>query len=79
MNKDEVHNIIEATLKSGARTPGLFDIPKMLLIKAEIQSCTSISDVLWIIEKHRNLISKAFGLRDDVLEESMQKLKALES
>ena len=79
MNKDEVLNIIEATLKGGDKTPGLFDLPKIMGIKSEIESYTSINDVIGVIEKNRNLISKAFGLSDDVIEETVEKLKALES
>lgn len=79
MNKDEVLNIIEATLKGGDKTPGLFDLPKILGIKSELQSCTSINDVLGVIEEHRNLLSKAFGLSDDVIQDAVEKLKSLES
>lgn len=79
MDKDEVLNIIEAALKGGDKTPGLFDLPKLMGIKSKIQSCTSVNDVLGIIEEHRSLLSKAFGLSDDVIEETVEKLKALES
>jgi hypothetical protein len=48
-------------------------------IKSKIESYTSINDVIGVIEKNRNLISKAFGLSDEVIEETMEKLKALES
>ncbi len=77
MNRDEVTRIIEAALRSGDRTPGLFDLPKVLRIRAELQSCASISDVLGIIEEHRKLISKAFGLSDEAINETLGKLKAL--
>jgi len=79
MNKSEVLNIIEATLKGGNKTPGLFDLPKIMGIKSELQSCASINDVLGIIEKHRSTISKAFGLSDEVIAATVEKLKALES
>lgn len=77
MNKDEVTRIIEAALRSGDRTPGLFDLPKVLRIRAELQSCSSINDVLGIIQQHRKLISKAFGLSEDQINETLGKLKAL--
>lgn len=78
MNRDEVTRIIEAALRSGDRTPGLFDLPKVLRVRAELQSCASINDVLGIIQRHRSLISKAFGLRDEAINETLRKLKALE-
>jgi hypothetical protein len=79
MNKDGVLNIIEATLKGGDKTPGLLDLPKIMGIKSKIQSCSSINDVLVIIDGHRILISKAFGLSNDAIEKAKEKLKALES
>ncbi len=79
MNKDEALNIIEATLMSGDKTPGLFDLPKIMGIKSEIKSYTSINDVIGVKEENRYLISKAFGLSDDVIEETMEKPKVLES
>jgi len=79
MNKSEVLNIIEAALMGGDKTPGLFDLPKIMGIKSELQSCASINDVLDIIEKHKNMISRAFGLSDEVIAETVLKLKALES
>ena len=79
MNKDEILKIIEATLKSGSKTPGLFDLPKVMAIKSEIQSCTSLNDVLGLIEEHRTVISKVFGLSEGMIEEAVVKLKALES
>ncbi len=78
MNKEEIINIIESTLKSGDKTPGIFDMAKIMAVKAEIQSCTSINAVLGLIEEHRGLISKAFGLSEDVIEATVQKIKAIE-
>lgn len=78
MNKEEIINIIESTLKSGDKTPGIFDLAKIMAVKAEIQSCTSINAVLGLIEEHRDLISKAFGLSEDIIEETVQKIKAIE-
>jgi hypothetical protein len=34
--------------------------------------------VLGLIEEHRDLISKAFGLSEDVIDETVQKIKAFE-
>lgn len=78
MNKEEIISIIENTLKSGDKTPGIFDLAKIMAIKAEIQSCTTVNAVLGLIEEHRDLISKAFGLSEDVIEETVQKIKAIE-
>lgn len=78
MSKEAIIGIIENALKSGDRTPGIFDLPKIMSIKSEIQSCTSVNDVLGLIEEHRDLISRVFGLTEDAIEETVHKIKALE-
>ncbi len=78
MNKEEIINIIESTLTSGDKTPGIFDLPKIIAIKSELQSCHSVDDILGIIDEHRGLISKAFGLSDDAIDSAVQKIKAFE-
>jgi hypothetical protein len=77
MNKAEVRNIIETTLKSGNKSPGLFDLPKILGVKSKLESCTSISEVVGILEDNRSFIAKSFGLSDTVFNESVEKLKSL--
>ncbi|MDD5058533.1 MAG: hypothetical protein PHQ60_11735 [Sideroxydans sp.] len=79
MNREQVTRIIESALKSGDKTPGLFDLPKIMGIRSELQSCSSIDDVLGIIDNHKDLICKAFGLSEDVIAEAVEKIKALES
>ena len=78
MNKEEIIGIIENTLKSGDKTPGIFDLAKIMAIKVEIQSCTSVNAVLGLIEEHRDLISKVFGLTEDAIEKAVQKIKGIE-
>jgi hypothetical protein len=78
MNKEEIINIIESTLTSGDKTPGIFDLPKVFAIKAELQACQSVDDILAIIEQHRDLISKVFGLGEDAIDSAVHKIKALE-
>jgi hypothetical protein len=78
MDKEAVIRIIESALKSGNKTPGLFDLPKIMGIRSELQSCNSINDVLCIIDNHKTLITKAFGLKEEVIAGAVAKIKALE-
>ena len=78
MNKAEVRKIIESTLMSGNKPPGLFDLPKILRVRSRLESCASINEVVEILEDNRSLISRSFGLIDSVFDESVEKLKALE-
>ncbi len=77
MNKDEVRSIIEATLTGGNKTPGLFDLPKILGVKSKLESCASIGEVIGVLENNRSLISKSFGLSDALFNEGVGKLKVL--
>lgn len=77
MNKSEIKSIIEATLTSGSKTPGLFELPKMLGIKSKLESCESVADVLGILEDNRPLLCKSFGLSDELFNGGVEKLKAL--
>lgn len=77
MNKDEVRSIIEATLKSGNKTPSLFDLPKVIGVKSKLESCSTIPDVIGVLEAHRELVCKSFGLSGGIFEEGIDKLNAL--
>ncbi len=77
MIKTEVRNIIESTLTSGSKTPGLFDLPKILGIKSKMESCASVGEVIGILEDNRSLITKSFGISDEVFNSSVEKLKTL--
>jgi len=77
VNKTEVRNIIESTLTSGSKTPALFDLPKILGLKSKIESCDSVDKVIGILEDNRSLITKSFGISDELFNSGVEKLKAL--
>jgi hypothetical protein len=77
MNKAEVRNIIESTLASGSKRPGLFELPKILGIKSRLESCGSVDEVIGILEDNRSVIGRSFGISDEVFNSGMEKLKAL--
>ena len=77
MDETEVRSIIVDTLKSGSKTPGLFDLPKMLGLKSNIESCASIGEVVSILETNRELISNSFGISDVAFNDGVKKLNEL--
>ncbi len=77
MNKDEVRSIIETTLMSGDKTPGLFDLPKILGLKSKLESSSTISEVIGLLEENWSFIAKSFGLNDAGLNVGLEKLKVL--
>jgi hypothetical protein len=78
MNDTDVRSIIEETLKSGNKQiPGLFDLPKIMSVKTQLESCLSVNDVIGVLEDNRKLLTKAFELSDPLFEQGLDKLKAL--
>lgn len=77
MDKNQVRHIIEATLRSGGKTPGLFDLPKVLSLRNKLESCSSIPEVLDLLDEHRALVCKAFGLSSTQFDAGIAKLRAL--
>lgn len=77
MNKTEIRSIIEATLKSGIKTPGLFDLPKILSVKSRLESCDSIAEVVGVLDENRSLISKSFGISEAIFDDGLNKLNSL--
>ena len=77
MNKSEVRSIIESTLASGSKTPGVFDLPKMLSLKNKLEFCTSTSAVISLLEENRSNILKIFGLEESIFQAAIEKLKRL--
>lgn len=77
MNQDQVRSIIEATLKAGEKMPGLFDLPKIMGIKSKLESCSSIYDVIGLLEENRGLLTKSFGLSDSVFDDALAKINSL--
>jgi len=77
MNKTEVRNIIEATLTSGTKIPGLFELPKVLTIKSKLESCASVAEALQIIQANRDTLSKSFGISEATFDAGIVQLKSL--
>lgn len=77
MNKTEIRSIIETTLKSGDKTPSLFDLPKILSVKSKLESCDSLADVVAVLGENRSLISKSFGISDATFDDGLNKLNSL--
>jgi hypothetical protein len=79
MNKDQVKSIIESTLKSGSKSPGMFDLPKILGLKSKLESCSAVTEVLVILEDSRTLVTKSFGVSDAEYNEAIEKIKTLDA
>jgi hypothetical protein len=78
MNKAEVRNIIEATLRGGSRSPGPLDLLKVIAVRVELEACSSTDEVVGILARHRPLIVKAFGLTPAAFEAGVERIRALE-
>jgi hypothetical protein len=77
MKKEEISRIIESALKSGNKMPGMFDLPKIFALKSTLETCKSVDEVLAVLENSRELISKSFGLSEEAINSTVEKIKAL--
>lgn len=78
MNKKEVHNIIEATLRGGSKVPGPLALVKVLAVRRELEACDSTDEVVTALARAQPLIVKAFGLTDAAYDAGVEKIKALD-
>ena len=46
-------------------------------IKSKLESCNTTNDVVGVLEEHRGLLCKAFGLGEVAFRQGVEKLKAL--
>lgn len=67
MNKAEVRRIIETPLARGNKTPGLFGFLGMLALKGTLELCSSVGEVVGILEENRGPLFQVSGLSDAAL------------
>lgn len=76
MDKAKVHNIIEAVLRGGAKSPGPIELVKVLGVRVELERCASTDEVVGVLARHRPLIVKAFGLTAEAFDAGIDRIKA---
>ena len=79
LDKAGVYSIIENTIRVGGKSPGTLSHNKILVVKSELESCTSIYAVVSILENNRNLICKSFGVEDSAFDECIEDIKLLDA
>jgi hypothetical protein len=79
MDKVGVQCIIDAAIRLGGKFPGTLSLKRIRTLQAEIQSCTSINDVIALLENSRSLICDAFGVREESFENCLTDIKSLDS
>lgn len=62
MNKDAVKQILERTLRAGGMMPSIFQMPKAMMLKSELEACTEVKQVVHILQGETAFLSKAFGV-----------------
>lgn len=77
MDRTEVRHIINATLRGGSKTPGPFDMLKVMVIKLELEACASTSQVVEILARNRGLITRSFGVSAAAFDAGVERIKAL--
>lgn len=79
MDKAEIRNIIETTLRGGSKSPGPLDLLKVMAVRVELEACDSPREVVEILARHRTLITRAFGLSAAAFDAGVERIRALDT
>jgi hypothetical protein len=78
MDKAGIRGIIESTIRLGGRFPNEDEQLQIEDVQSELESCTSITDVVKLLEINRSLICSAFGVDDAAFDECIADINSLE-
>jgi hypothetical protein len=78
MDKAGIRGIIESTIRLGGKFPNEDEQLQIEDVQSELEFCTSIIDVVKLLEINRSLICSAFGVDDAAFDECAADIKSLE-
>jgi hypothetical protein len=79
MDKAGVQCVIDAAIRLGGKFPGTLRLKRIRILQAEIQTCSSINEVIELLENNRSLICDSFGVRGKSFEDCLRDIKSLDS
>ena len=79
MDKFGVYSLIESIILRGGKFPEAVGLKRIQAVQSELESCTSIHNVLTILSAHRELICMSFGISDSDFDECLENIQSLES
>lgn len=77
MDKAGVHCIIESAIRFGGKLPIVENQKQIELVQSELEICSSIDEVVEILEVNRSLICNSFGVEDSAFDECVADVKSL--
>jgi hypothetical protein len=78
-DKAGVYSIIDSAIRLGGKFPRTLSLKKIRALQSELESCTSIVEVVALLENNSSLICNAFGVRDASIDKCILDIRSLDS
>ena len=79
LDKVGVHFIIDSAIRVGGKFPGTLSLKQIRALQTELESCESTCEVVSLLEIHRSLICKSFGVGSAEFDACLADIKSLDS
>lgn len=76
MSEEKIRGRIQAALATG-KLPGVFDIPKVVALKSNLEKCDKSGDVAAMLDQNRVAIIKIFNISETELSACIRDIRAV--
>jgi hypothetical protein len=77
MQKENIKSILEHAFKQSNKTPSLWHLPKILQIKTQLEQCSTVPEVLSLLEKNKEFIKDSLGLSEQIFSTAVTSINKL--
>lgn len=78
-DKARIHSIIDSSIRLGGKYPGTLTLKNIRALQSELECCTSIDEVVALLEDNRSHICTGFGVKDAGFEDCLADIRSLGS
>ncbi|KXW55339.1 hypothetical protein LHV13_04790 [Ferrovum sp. PN-J185] len=77
MQKEQIKLILEKAFQQSNKTPSLWHLPKILQIKTQLEHCSTVPEVLSLLENNREFIKDSLGLTEPIFSAAITSINKL--
>lgn len=78
-DKARIHSIIDSSIRLGGEYPGTLTLNNIRALQSELECCTSIDEVVALLEDNRSQICTGFGVKDAGFDDCLADIRSLGS
>ncbi|MBU6468249.1 MAG: hypothetical protein KGN31_04250 [Betaproteobacteria bacterium] len=75
MNKELIKSLLEKAFQQSTKTPSLWQLPKTLQIKNQLEAAKSVQEVVSLLEHNSTFLQEALGLNHALFTETVNRIK----